>query len=635
MLETDIRKIQFHGDNYLKVQHVNLDEELDIVLLVSCDDEKLAGLLDSKILDAMIDRIHPKNVYKDFSSALENINNFLGNWKSQQETIQSLSAIIGVYYKKTFYFSTIGKASCYLYNSNGEIIEVSDKNDSPTDFNFISSGDIWDGESLILASMRLLEILSSDDLKDGVISGHMKRSGENIEYILLQENIPYNIGVASLQKEFTYKEHSSEWMERAKYYTFKIFDNDYAKRVLGYIYHLRDKLSGKGVKTQQLALWGILIGGTIFLYVLVSGFLHVTSQTQSSEDLKQALIDADTAITTASENINNEDIYTLNMESAEELIKQVEQAGLYLGDVAKLKDEMNILQKQYNGIESFTPNTSNTLTTFESPKNVIKLVSVSDKLYGVFDTSVYGPILTGVEPKLANFTELSGGDRFIDATVVGDQIVLITSQGKVVNYTVSSSYFSYVDVTGQDTWEKSSLIEGYAANIYMLSDSGNQILRHVRQGETYSAGDSYLSDADANSMGKIKAIAVDGGIYILKSDGSMLKLFRSPSYRLESLALNKLPKNYSITDTQRVQLAARIDLNYVYLLVDNRLMVFKPNSNRWQDTKSLDFIGQIEGNGMEIESFYVQSDWKIQLISKDGVFTLDYTVTDSWLVISS
>ena len=61
----------------MKSHHVNLDIDLDCVILLSSKDEKLSELLYHKIVDAIIDRVHPKNVYKDFSSALENINNLL------------------------------------------------------------------------------------------------------------------------------------------------------------------------------------------------------------------------------------------------------------------------------------------------------------------------------------------------------------------------------------------------------------------------------------------------------------------------------------------------------------------------------------------------------------------------------
>ncbi len=46
------------------------------------------------MIDAMIDRIHPKNVYKDFSNALENINAFLATWRHEDDKIKGLHALV-------------------------------------------------------------------------------------------------------------------------------------------------------------------------------------------------------------------------------------------------------------------------------------------------------------------------------------------------------------------------------------------------------------------------------------------------------------------------------------------------------------------------------------------------------------
>jgi len=54
----------------------------------------LADLLYHKITDAIIDRIHSKNVYKDFSNSLENINAFLRSWKHEDGKIKGMHAVI-------------------------------------------------------------------------------------------------------------------------------------------------------------------------------------------------------------------------------------------------------------------------------------------------------------------------------------------------------------------------------------------------------------------------------------------------------------------------------------------------------------------------------------------------------------
>jgi len=48
------------------------------------------------------------------------------------------------------------------------VIEITDKSDISKDFSFISSGEVADGESLIMSNTRLYDVLSSDDIKDAL-----------------------------------------------------------------------------------------------------------------------------------------------------------------------------------------------------------------------------------------------------------------------------------------------------------------------------------------------------------------------------------------------------------------------------------------------------------------------------------
>jgi len=170
----------------------------------------------------------------------------------------------------------------------------------------------------------------------------------------------------------------------------------------------------------------------------------------------------------------------------------------------------------------------------------------------------------------------------------------------------------------------------------MLSDQKNQILMHSRKGQNYNAWVAYLTDEDALSTWRILSLAIDGGIYILKLDGSIVKLYRSPQYRLESLVLNKLPKNYNFEnlDSQKLpSLRAGINLSYVYMLLDNRILIFKPNTTNFRDTKSLEYIGQVEGKDIIIEDFHVDDDGEIFVASNSGVYKMEFDVWDAGLIV--
>jgi len=636
MLQTDLKKIDTQWDNIIKSYTLNLDDNLDCFILFSCKDQSLADLLYHKITDAVIDRIHPKNVYKDFSQSLENINAFLRNWKHEDGKIKWLHALIGIYSKKTFLFSTIWKASCYLYNSGSDVIEVTDSDDRCKDFSFISSGEIASGELMILSTMNLLDILSKDDITDGLYDRNIELSAGNIYNILLQENISKNVGIIHFKKSFQGEKTSSINYEKISYYILKACDNSIIKKILWYLYHIKDRIISQSRQVKQILLWVGFLVSAILLYMILSSFLSVANIVSSTEDMKQDLIIAQENIQIASQNMNNEDTFNLNVQQANDAIQKLEEKNLFLSDIQILRDRIGILQKQFNGIETFSTNSENTVFNFgDDGEEIVKVLSVNNTVYVVHPKSLTGPIFSGQESEKYIFEDMVEGDSFIDAAVFDTNIVLLTDSWRVVNFS-RNNFYLYSDVLGQDRWGDSPLLASYASNIYMLSDQKNQILMHKRNGQNYNAGIAYLTDEDAISTGRILSLAIDGGIYILKLDGSVVKLFRSPEYRLESLVLNNLPKNYnfdSLDSSKLPSLRARIDLSYVYMLLDHRILVFKPNTTNFRDTKSLSYVGQIEGKDITIEDFYVDNDGEIFVASTGWIYKLEFDVGDNGLIV--
>ncbi len=636
MLQTDLKKIDVGWENIIKSYSLNLDENLDCFILFSCKDQSLADLLYHKITDAIIDRIHPKNVYKDFSNALENINAFLRNWKHEDGKIKWLHAIVGVYSKKTFLFSTVWKASCYLFNSGRDIIEATDSDDRSKDFSFISSWDIASGEVMILSTMRLLDVLSRDDIADGLYNLNIKTSAENMHDILVWENISKNAGIIHFQKTSADAKPSRFNYEKISHYVLKACDNVFVKRALWYVYHIKDRIITQSKQVKQILLWVGALLSAVFLYVILSSFLSVANTVSSTDSLKQELISAQWNIQIASQNINNEDTFTLNIQEANDIIEKLEAEKLFLSDVQILKDRIGILQKQFNGIEAFITNSENTVYSFgDTGEKIVKIVSISNKVYVVHPDGVTGPIFSWQESEKHVFTDMSEGDSFVDATIFDTNIVLLTDSWKVVNF-AKNNFFSYSDVLDQDRWGDSPIVTSYASNIYMLSDQKNQILMHSKNGQNYNAGVAYLTDEDAINTGRILSLAIDGWIYILKLDGSVVKLFRSPQYRLESLVLNNLPKNYNFDnlDSEKLpSIRARINLSYVYMLLDNRILVFQPNTTNFRDTKSLNYIGQVEWKDIVIDDFYVDNDNEIFVASSNWVYKLEFEVSDNGLIV--
>jgi len=638
MLEIDKRIINFSWSNTIKTHTIQLDEELDCIIAVSIKDSNIEELVFGRIVDSVIDTVHPKNVYRDFQNILENINSFLETLSWKESKVKWLHAFIWIFHKKTLFFSTIWKASCYLHNMSNDVIEVTEKSDHPHVFSHILSGEVAQWESLIIATHRLLDILSKDDISEWLYDQkHIHISGDIIGHILEREDIGKNIGIVILRKKSYVWDVSQleRYYENIKYFLLKSLDNSVTKKILWYLYMLKDKILSKSQKTQQYLYTAWFLVSACILYFVIESFLSFTTTSSNTTELKRQLITAQNYVISASENMNSEDMFSLNIDLATDIITDLKARDMFLWDVEKLDDEIDILQKQFNGIEPFIVNPENTLYEFDTLKNIVKVVNVWGKIYIVHDRSITGPIVTGQTPEEYIFEDLRKDDRFVDAVWYNSDIVMVTQKGKVVNF-AKNNFFSFSDVSGQDVWENSSIVASYGNNVYMLSDNKKQILMHRKSSGTYTQWTAYLSDEDSSTIGEIFSLWIDGGIYILKSDGTIVKLFRSPKYRLESLSLNNLPKNYdfsTLSGHKIPSIQAGINLNSVYMLYKDKIFVFEANSNRFQDTKSLTYAWQIEGKDIVIEQFYVKNDGEIIVASESGVYKLNFDIIDGSLTI--
>lgn len=631
MLEYDIRSIDAWEKNYLKAQVIDIEESFHCMYLISTHDSKFWEILTQKILDAILDHIDQKNAYKDFSRSLEKINAFLKNWSKEAKDTQ-LHAIIWIYNEKQFHFSHIGDASVLLGNIRGNIIEVTDKKDHPSDFHFISSGDVEPGETLILSTNRLLDSLSLDDVEDGLGTKHIENCWENIEHILMHEDISNNIACIVLRSKSSPEEESVKTLHTLGFYMMKFLDNRYTKKTLGYMYYLRDRVLEKQKHTVQIIFWIGMLLSILVLYMFVSSFFTRISSTQDVENLQLTLQEAQDFIGQATENINNIENYERFMQEAEKRIAILEEKWVYVNDIEKLRNDMSTIESQANTVQSFESKDF-LHYLFPEEKEVVKLVQVSGKLYAVHERSVTWPIIPGQNVENYVYVWLSGEDSFIDATTASNSIVIQTKQGKVISF-ATSHRFSPLTVQGQDTWYNSQVIRSFNQNLYVFSQNNDQVYMHRRQGNSYLEGIAYLTPEDSQSLGPFLSMAIDGGFYLLKQDGMFLKFFRNPEYRIESLTLNRLPRNYIplVTDPNN-----KIDMElwpkYIYLQIGDRVFIFEPNTNRVNDVKSLRFMGQIESRWSDIQAFYVLRDGDVYFADSKGIYRVSFDIEDFGVVI--
>lgn len=626
MFDFSSKILDFWKKNIVINRKINLDKGLECFLLISSANHTLADNILNKILDLIIDKVWKEDSYSDFSLALQNINLFLKEWDKDSEDDFKINVIIWILDENTFLFSEIWKVSCYLIKNNLELLEVTDKNFNKKQFWYISSGELSEGEIIVMWSHKLTNYLSNSDFLDWARLESLEDFNKNIVEILSWEIIEKNLGITSIKYNFI-------WPVKDKKYNFlffkehsiKLLDNNFSKKTIASYFILKDKINkkSKSIKNIVFTLWILL--SFFLLYSIVLNIVWNNSYIEKKIEYTEDLEKAKTFVVVASENINNQDLFNLNINKAEDIITIIKWEKLFSNDLNKMKDDIWILKKQFNWVEIFDENATNKIFA-EKIDWAIKTLKKDNKLYIVSKNSVilFNSEENNLKPYI--FENLENEEFFVDATVLINDIVLLTNKSKVVTF--NKWYFNFADVNWQKIWQNSKNIESYWKNIYLLWQNDNQIYKHSKSGVRFTSALSYLKETDAETIWNIKSIAIDWWIYILKDDLSMLKFFASPKYRLEKLTLNKLPKNYNIEDDTKIEIKTRANLNYVYMLLNNKIWIFKPNRKVYNDVKSLMYLWQIEWKNYKIIDFYPSHDWEIIVLNEWWIYKLSFDINE-------
>lgn len=130
----------------------------------------------------------------------------------------------------------------------------------------------------------------------------------------------------------------------------------------------------------------------------------------------------------------------------------------------------------------------------------------------------------------------------------------------------------------------------YNNRLYTLDPRNNQIFRHDRSGSAYGLGQSWVKETDLDLQNSI-SFAIDGALYILQSDGSIVKL--SAGRRTEATFD---PVDPPITKPKR--LASAGDTTSVFVLDpgEQRIVEFSKEGNFIQQYRADAF-----GSAMDLE----------------------------------
>lgn len=618
--------------NFSISKKIEIDENLNCFIIIDSNNKKIVTPLLNKIVDLVLDNIDCKDTYTKFSVTLENINFFIKTLKNKENNLDELNIIIWILEKNNFHFSKIWKASCFLKNKKNEIIEISDKNIKIDTFDFISSWKLTINDKIILSNISLWDILTQWDLLDIWKQDENEKINENIINILNDEKFESNVSLITIKfEDYFWETQKNKIIEKIWNLFYKIFDNNFSKKTIAFYMLLKWKIEQKWKIVKNIIFFSWILLSTILLYLIISWIIWKSSEISKNAEYKENLIKAREYIRIANQNIANPEAFTLNIKKAEELINIVKKQELFLNDIEWIFNDISIIKKQFNWIEIFDSNIDNLIFRWNF-KDSIKLLELNKKLYVLWKSSVYWPIISWREIKNNIFNELAIDDNFVDWISNWDEIIITTQKSRVIRFLKDWS-FKYVNVLWQKTWQWSKIVESYNWNIYMTNKESNQIYKHVPSLGSFMAWIKYLNEWDSKNIWEILSIWIDWWIYILNKELKLFKFFSYPKYKLESIILNKLPENYKFEWNKNIHLITKNNLNYVYLFLNKKIWIFQPNTRIFSDTKNLTYKWQIEWKNEIIKWFYIPRDWEINVLTDNWIYKILFEIKDEKIIL--
>ena len=108
----------------------------------------------------------------------------------------------------------------------------------------------------------------------------------------------------------------------------------------------------------------------------------------------------------------------------------------------------------------------------------------------------------------------------MDYTYTDEGLFLALTKNNRVIASRKNTDISYLNVTGQETWEKAETIDVFNGNIYLTDTQEGQIYKHKPGINGYSQKSPVLPIA----IPHIQEVHIDGGFYIVSDGGKIWRI---------------------------------------------------------------------------------------------------------------
>ncbi len=628
-------------------------DKIALFLLISINSTQVPGAEVAKeafqlLQDHFLDDLSG-DPYDRFEAALREINGMINEKEKELglKFIPNVNVIIGVIQKDALYLSQRGEAAGYLIRKRhvSSITEgLYDEKNKEELFQNIASGGLEVGDSTIFVTGPLIQYVTPNDLSkifseqplseamrelDDLLQSDMDEQMTLLSFEVLEKTEAIAAPVEREDREMVVEEADEELEEAPRRHAHARMEEDgdlrpRANKVNKGIEALRkfaarqeswafmDRVRAWDKKKLLVAMGSIaavLVLGIFLLYTFLGKQRVMQEMADKLALAEENIIQAETQGAFDKAKANE------LLDQAETLAIEVLDSGYSGGEASQLLDE---IEKERDSIDNVQ----------DVSEEVRLVVDLSDKLSGVplIGVEPYGDrivaytaqnayqiLLDQVEnPDLLVETtdKVNAGEFFDDY----DSIVMTTAGGNLVEYTDGNAQLAD---TADVTWHTGVDIATYSNKVYILDPASNQIWRYQRGTDGYGSAAAYFSsDID---LSKAVSMAVDGSVWILSSDGSLVKYL---SGALVEYGIKKAPLN-SMEGATMVY--TELGMNQIYVLnpEDNRIFIYDKSSKNDDLTYNAQYVfDDLKGDMVD---FYVDKDRDvIVLITTQALYELSF-----------
>lgn len=588
-------------------------DKIALFLLVSISSTQVPGAEIAKeafqlLQDHFLDDL-TGDPYDRFESALREINVMVNQKEKELELkfIPNMNVLIGVIQKDMLFLSQRGEAQGYLIRKRhvSSITDgLYDEKNKEDLFQNIASGAMEVGDTTLFATGPLVQYITPNDLSkifseqalsqatkelQELLHGDIEEQMALLSFEVLEKTEELLTGVSPMGLKIGDEEdeserennHGSSGKSLLHHEDEDLPSGNRLSRSLQILRNFASKkgqsgfIQAKGFFAQMrgwekkklltvLAVLGVVIVGGILLLNVTLG--------------KQRTIQAmEEKLTLAEENIAQAETQgafdkakaNSLLDQAEDLAVEVLNSGYLGGRASQTLDHIEEQRHTLDNVHVVTEELRLVADLSDSLAGVSLLGAqpYGDRIVAYTDQNAYPVLLDEVQ----DADLLDANERIITGEFFAEYntIVFLSAAAKLIEYTDGNSQFA--DTADVDFHSGVDLVT-YSNKIYILDPPSNQIWRYQRGSAGYGSGQAYFSsDVD---LGDAVSLAVDGSVWVLKEDGSILKYYGGNAV---DFAIKKAPLT-SMEGVSKIYTDVEISQLYILDSEENRIFVFDKSS---------------------------------------------------------